>query len=85
MGVVSSSTQAATPESADILATLDEHELALLSSLIAGTNVVELGEEAGYSRSKIHRDLQVIYHKLGVENRSQAIAVATRAGLTPPA
>lgn len=60
---------------------LSADELQLLRELAAGSTVVELARQLGWSERTLRRRLQSVYIKLGVTNRSQAIAKAGRYGM----
>lgn len=52
-----------------------------LEMLAAGSKTNEIADEAGYSERETFRILGDLYLKMGVTNRSQAIATAARWGL----
>ena len=60
---------------------LDTRELALMRGLADGVTVQQLAKRFGYCEREIHRILHEIYQRMGVENRSAAIARAARWGL----
>ncbi len=61
---------------------LDASEVALLQAIAAGRTIVDLANEYFYSERTVRRHLQNLYLKLGVRNRAEAIAAATRMGIT---
>lgn len=62
-------------------ALLSADERSWLSALGSGQSVVALALEAGYSRSSMYEKLAALYAKLGVSNRSQAVAEAAALGI----
>lgn len=61
--------------------TLDPQEVTWLNRLIAGSSVLELAESEAFSERAMYRRLSEVYQRLGVASRTEAIAVASRAGL----
>jgi DNA-binding CsgD family transcriptional regulator len=61
---------------------LNAAEMSLLRSVAAGRTIVDLARDLSYSERTVRRHLQNTYIKLGVQNRSAAIAAAARLGLT---
>jgi len=61
---------------------LDDLETMLLSAVATGRTIVGLAEELHYSERTVRRHLQSLYIKIGVENRAEAIAYATRQGVS---
>lgn len=61
---------------------LDSVETALLRAVASGQTIVDLAKELHYSERTVRRHLQSLYLKLGVRNRAEAIAAATRLGIT---
>ncbi|WP_051407298.1 LuxR C-terminal-related transcriptional regulator [Nocardia sp. CNY236] len=61
--------------------TLGAREVTWLNRLVAGSSVLELAESEALSERAMYRRLSAIYQRLGVDSRSEAIAVASRAGL----
>ena len=53
----------------------------LLQGVAAGTAIVDLAEQFGYSRSSIYRELSKLWKALGVSDRAHAIRKATEEGL----
>lgn len=60
---------------------LTQEELQLLGELASGTTVVAIANELGWSERTMRRRIHSICLKLGVVNKSQAIAKASRIGL----
>ena len=60
---------------------LDQAETELLRSIAGGTTIVELARQQFFSERTVRRHLQSLYLKLGVRNRAEAIAAASRIGL----
>lgn len=60
---------------------LDCAEAELLKAVAAGITIVDLAQERFFSERTVRRHLQSLYLKLGVRNRSEAIAAAVRMGL----
>jgi DNA-binding NarL/FixJ family response regulator len=60
---------------------LGEQELVLLRAVCAGSTIVDLAKSLHYSERTVRRHLQSLYLKLGVGNRAEAIAAASRMGL----
>lgn len=63
---------------------LGADELTWLRSLSQGSSVTSIARVSGYSERQMYRLIQQTYRKIGVKNRSQAIALATRWGLAAP-
>jgi DNA-binding NarL/FixJ family response regulator len=61
---------------------LNDAETTLLRAVATGRTIVDLARELNYSERTVRRRLQNTYIKLGVRNRSAAIAAAARLGLT---
>jgi DNA-binding NarL/FixJ family response regulator len=61
---------------------LNDAETTLLRSVASGRTIVDLARDLNYSERTVRRHLQNTYIKLGVQNRSAAIAAAARLGLT---
>lgn len=55
-------------------------DLEVLRWLAAGRPVEAIADEAGYGRRAMFGRLQVLYRRLGVDNRDQAVAKAARHG-----
>lgn len=64
-----------------VLPQLTSDEVFWFESLIAGSTVAEIAYGSGVSRSTMTRRLHRLWAKIGVENRSQAIAVAPDFGI----
>ena len=60
---------------------LTDTERSLLTSVARGVSVVQLATDQFYSERTVRRHLQSLYLKLGVQNRAEAIATASRMGL----
>ncbi len=60
---------------------LDAGEVELLQQVASGKSIVGLARETYFSERTVRRHLQSLYLKLGVRNRAEAIATATRMGL----
>jgi DNA-binding NarL/FixJ family response regulator len=65
--------------------TLREDEIRWLRAIARGTSVVRLARNEGYSQREIFRRLSDLYARMGVRNRHEAIALASRWGLLMPA
>ena len=61
---------------------LNEHEQGLIGWLAAGRTNSQIGQCLGRSEKTIRNQLTVVYAKLGVVNRAQAVAVHLRMTLT---
>lgn len=60
---------------------LERHDLELLRYLASGISVTEIARQTSYSRRHVHRELERLYRKLGVGNRSEAVVWSIRRGL----
>lgn len=60
---------------------LGDLELEAIKMISGGASIAIVGERLGYSERVVHRILRGAYLRLGVHNRSQAIAKAARLGL----
>ena len=60
---------------------LDGDQQRLLQGVAAGTAIVDLAEQFGYSRSSMYRELSKLWKALGVPDRAHAIRKATEEGL----
>lgn len=60
---------------------LTEHELRLMRVLAHGDSIALVSDQHGYSERTMHRILRTLYTRLGVGNRSQAIALVAWCGL----
>lgn len=60
---------------------LSEREAEVLAALAEGLTAAEIGERLYVSSSTVKGHLERIYQKLGVNNRTQAVAAALRSGL----
>lgn len=56
-------------------------EADLLRAIASGTTIMELARRQFFSERTVRRHLQSLYLKLGVRNRAEAIALASRTGL----
>ena len=59
---------------------LSDEELAWLQRLTAGAPVIDVATEYGYSLRSMHRALAKLWLKMGVETRSQGLALAAQRG-----
>ncbi len=59
---------------------LDADQLELLQELADGQRVIDVARAAGFSERSVYRQMQDVWRKIGVENRSEAIALAVREG-----
>ncbi|MEX2653454.1 MAG: response regulator transcription factor [Acidimicrobiia bacterium] len=66
----------------DDLAELSQRELTVLTELISGRSTNEIGEQLHLAPKTVKAHLTSIFRKLGVSNRTQAVAKAMREGLT---
>lgn len=62
---------------------LTEIEKQLLSWLAAGRSNVQMAQMRGRSPATVRNQLEVLYRKLGVGNRAEAISLAQSYGLSP--
>ena len=62
-------------------AELEPEEVDLLQAVASGRTIVDLARDTYYSERTVRRHLQSLYLKLGVRNRAEAIAAATRMGI----
>lgn len=60
---------------------ITDSERGWLARLDAGLTIAELAVDAGYSERSLYRQLNSLYHRLGVHDRSAAIAEARRRGV----
>lgn len=65
--------------------TLRDDEVRWLRAIARGTSVVRLARNEGYSQREIFRRLADLYARMGVRNRHEAVALASRWGLLMPA
>jgi DNA-binding NarL/FixJ family response regulator len=61
--------------------TITDAECSWLGHLDRGLTIAELAPLAGYSERSLYRQLNGLYHRLGVHDRAGAIAEARRRGL----
>ena len=61
--------------------TLTSSQQAWLRELAAGTTVHELAFKVGFSEREMYRRLRMIYAKLGVRTRTEALILASASGL----
>lgn len=66
----------------DDLADLSQRELTVLTELVSGRSTNEIGAELHLAPKTVKAHLTSIFRKLGVSNRTQAVAKALREGLT---
>jgi DNA-binding NarL/FixJ family response regulator len=55
-------------------------ELKILSSLATGSTITDLSQQLSYSRRQIHRYVERLCQRLGVQTPTQAVALAARWG-----
>ena len=60
---------------------LDDVELQILIRLNAGTAIVDIAAELGFSERSMYRSLARIWNKLGVPSRDEGIRRAVEGGL----
>jgi DNA-binding NarL/FixJ family response regulator len=72
---------ARTDREADSPSLLNDREIVWLHHLARGTTVTKLAGVAGYSERAMYRQLSLMYRKLGVQNRTQALLLAAQYGL----
>ena len=60
---------------------LTSQDLKRLQLLAEGGTVVDLARQVGYSEREMFRLLHDLYHRMGVDNRSEALVKAARWGL----
>lgn len=60
---------------------LTQEEVTWLTALAAGTTVVKLADDVGYSERAMFRRLADLYVRLGAHNRTEALLAAERLGL----
>jgi DNA-binding NarL/FixJ family response regulator len=61
--------------------TLSDRQLDILRGVVSGLNVRQIGKEHGISYKTVNNHLTAIYRRLGAQNLTQAIVIATRKGL----
>ena len=59
---------------------LTEQETQWLRAIADGHRTIDVAEESGYSERSLYRALSDMWDRLGVDNRTEAIRVATEAG-----
>lgn len=64
----------------ETLRTLTPRELDILAHVAAGSRNREVAEALGMSEQTVKNHLSIIFHKLGVPNRTRAVMYATRQG-----
>lgn len=69
------------PRRAPLPDALSDVELGWLRALRRGETVAQLAVEGGLSERTMHRRLASLYRRLGVANRTDAVALAERLGL----
>ena len=62
---------------------LSDEELEWLRRLARGDRIGDIAIESGLSRRSLYRRLDDLWAKLGVVNRAQGIAMASRKGWIP--
>ena len=65
---------------AEPLKTLTPRELDILAEVAAGSRNREVAETLGMSEQTVKNHLSIMFHKLGVANRTRAVTYATRQG-----
>ena len=65
---------------AEPLKTLTPRELDILAQVAAGSRNREVAEALGISEQTVKNHLSIMFHKLGVANRTRAVTYATRQG-----
>lgn len=60
---------------------LTDKELIVLQAIARGSRSKEIGFDMGISERTVKTHLTSIYNKLGVDSRSQAVAVAVERGI----
>ncbi|MFC9707707.1 response regulator [Paenibacillus sp. NPDC056933] len=68
-------------ESSSAKTSLTEKELIVLQAIARGSRSKEIGFDMGISERTVKTHLTSIYNKLGVDSRSQAVAVAAERGI----
>jgi DNA-binding NarL/FixJ family response regulator len=63
--------------------TLSEKEIEILRYVAAGMSNKEIAEKLAYSEKTVKNYLSLIFHKLGIRDRTQAAIFALRQGLLP--
>ncbi len=61
--------------------TLSDRQLDILRGVVSGLNVRQIGKQHGISYKTVNNHLTAIYRRLGAQNLTQAIVIATRKGL----
>ncbi|BAD40008.1 MAG: DNA-binding response regulator [Symbiobacterium thermophilum] len=61
--------------------TLREEEIAMLRMLAEGASYAEIGNRLYLSERTVRRHMNLLFDKMGVQNRTQAVAEAMRRGL----
>ena len=62
------------------LATLSAHEIALLRAMAAGSTNAQIAGLVNRSEKTVRNQLIRVYRKLGVRNRTEAVAIYVRMG-----
>ena len=60
---------------------ISEREQAVLRLLASGVTTREVGHQLDYSESTVKRTIRGVFEKMGVRNRSEAVAEAIKRGL----
>lgn len=71
----------AMPTEEEFVDQLSDDEMSWLRGMAAGQTVMELAEDSGYSERAMFRQLRILYERVGVRNRTEALLWASRAGL----
>lgn len=69
------------PQPEDLSEWIGDAETAWLRMMASGYTVTDLAAEVGYSERAMFRHLKVLYHRLGVQNRTEALLWAKQRGL----
>ncbi len=70
---------AGTPHPPDVM--LNDQEVTWLKALAQGATVTHIAHDAGYSERSMYRRLGILYKRLKVRNRTQALLAASERGL----
>lgn len=69
------------PDSDDIRSWIAPSQISWLRAMASGSTVAEVAEDAGYSERAMFRQLRILYLRLGVNNRTEALLWAKQHGL----
>ena len=81
MTATTTATMMATGPSSREVPALTSQDLKRLQLLAEGGTVVDLARQVGYSEREMFRLLHDLYHRMGVDNRSEALVRAAQWGL----